>query len=216
MMVNSKSKKKTLTALSNKGLGVFGEVLNTLHSVADTVNKVTPKIVDEGVKVIDSHLEKHKDDFKMPGLSQISVAEAKRILALYPINFSLVLVTPDIKLAQQRPNVIIKTSPKENTKVTPGSFIRVFYADDNVIAISRQLADDQASKKQGMRSRTRVDNQDRIIPVMKGIKLVSSGVNTFAGKLTFNKKIKNSLSKEPLDPSDPVITQETKKTRPSS
>ena len=39
-MVNSKSKKKTLTALSNKGLGVFGEVLNTLHSVADTVNKV--------------------------------------------------------------------------------------------------------------------------------------------------------------------------------
>ena len=115
-MVNSKSKKKTLTALSNKGLGLFGEVLNTL----DTVNKVTPKIVDEGVKVIDSHLEKHKDDFKMPGLSQISVAEAKRILALYPINFSLVLVTPDIKLAQQRPNVIIKTSPKENTKVTPG------------------------------------------------------------------------------------------------
>ncbi|ARE45510.1 hypothetical protein A3778_15530 (plasmid) [Lacticaseibacillus paracasei] len=57
----------------------------------------------------------------------------------------------------------------------------------------------------------RVDNQDRIIPVMKGIKSVSSGVNTFAGKLTFNKKIKNSLSKEPLEPSDPVITQETKK-----
>ncbi|MEN2316383.1 hypothetical protein ABC653_13795, partial [Lacticaseibacillus paracasei] len=111
---------------------------------------------------------------------------------------------------------ILKSSQRgkfasEPTKVTPGSFIRVFYADDNVIAISRQLADDQASKKQGMRSRTRVDNQDRIIPVMKGIKLVSSGVNTFAGKLTFNKKIKNSLSKEPLDPSDPVITQETKK-----
>ena len=94
MMVNSKSKKKTLTALSNKGLGVFGEVLNTLHSVADTVNKVTPKIVDEGVKVIDPYLEKHKDDFKMPGLSQISLSEAKRILAFYPINFSLFLVTP--------------------------------------------------------------------------------------------------------------------------
>ncbi|WP_461215310.1 PASTA domain-containing protein [Lacticaseibacillus sp. GG6-2] len=144
------------SALGNKSLGVFGHVLNSVDSVANTVNKVVPGIVNETTKMVDAHIDKHRDDFKMPNLVGLPLLEAERVLQVYQLQYSVIRVVPAATLASVQPNVVLAMTPKADRKVSPTTFVRISYADDAVIATSQNLraaqqqakADKQAARRQ--------------------------------------------------------------------
>lgn len=154
-MANSKrSTTGGLKKLAGKTFNVADKLLTGAGAVADAIGKVAPSVVDEGAKVIDAHLDKHKKDFKMPGLIDLPLAEAERVMHFYHLQYSLIQVAPAEKYAGRRANVVLDTTPKANAKVAPNSFVRAEYADEDTIEASRQLlASRHAEKKMVKASR---------------------------------------------------------------
>lgn len=175
----SRKKSKSLSSLAGKGFHVLDQVLTSVGSVADTVNKVAPGIVDETSKVIDYHLDKHKDDFRIPSLIDLPLDEAERVLHLYNLEHSLILAAPDPKYANARPNIILAMAPKANSKVSPQTYVRAYYVDDAVIEASRTILDQQEATKARNRNDTINSRQTQVSKLTDNVKSISLG----AGKL---------------------------------
>lgn len=169
------------STLGSKSLGVFGHVLNSVDSVANTVNKVVPGIVNETTKMVDAHIDKHRDDFKMPNLVDLPLLEAERVLQVYQLQYAVIRLTPTAALATIQPNVVLAMTPKANQKVSPTTFVRISYADDAVIAASQNL--------QAARQQAKTDKQAaRRAQAAKLRGAVSGGAAKIAGKLPGRKK----------------------------
>ena len=186
-MPASRKKSKSVSSLLGKGLHTLNTVLTGVDSIAETVNKVAPGIVDETTKVIDHHLDKHKDDFKMPGLIDVPLDEAERVLQLYRLHYSLILVNPDVKYAGVRPHVVLAITPKEHTNVSARTFVRAYYADNDVIEASRKLADQQEADKRRALEESAQARRDQISKLAGGVKSLSLGTLRFAKTLSLHK-----------------------------
>lgn len=155
---NSKASSRKLSAkhglgkvadLADTGLGIVDRFAQSVDKVADTVNKVAPSVIDETSKVVDAHLDKHKDDFKMPDLIDVPLAEAQEILDTYHFKYSLIKVAADPQYAKVQPDRILSMTPKAKATVAPNrfTFVKAFYADSETIAASKQLIIDQENAK---------------------------------------------------------------------
>ncbi|WP_054719556.1 hypothetical protein [Lacticaseibacillus manihotivorans] len=128
---NSKASSRKLSAkhglgkvadLADTGLGIVDRFAQSVDKVADTVNKVAPSVIDETSKVVDAHLDKHKDDFKMPDLIDVPLAEAQEILDTYHFKYSLIKVAADPQYAKVQPDRILSMTPKAKATVAPNRF----------------------------------------------------------------------------------------------
>lgn len=152
-----------LKHLAGKTLNVADKLLTGAGAVADAIGKVAPGIVDEGAKVIDVHLDKHKDDFKMPGLIDLPLTEAQRVMDFYHLQYSLIPVTPAVKYAGCHPNVILETTPKANAKVAPNTFVRAYYADEDAVATSQQILASQVAEKKARKAKKQAARQAHLV-----------------------------------------------------
>lgn len=159
----------------------IGGILGTIAVVAETANKVVPDLVNETTKAVDAHIDKHRDDFKMPNLVDLPVLEAEQILQVYKLQYSAVRVSPAASLASTQPNVVLATTPKAARKVSPTTFVRISYADDAVIAASKNLRDAQQQAKTDKQAARRAQ-------AAKLGGAVSGGATKLAGKLPRRKK----------------------------
>ncbi|WP_281164441.1 PASTA domain-containing protein [Liquorilactobacillus sicerae] len=112
---------------------IFSKVTKTV------LDAVAPDFVDSATKIVGDQLEKRKDYVHIPDVTLISVEEAEKILSQYGFNFSKVLVTPDIKYANKRSFTVIDLSPKVGWAVDPKTYVKIFYANDEIIEKSKSL-----------------------------------------------------------------------------
>ncbi|MFT8458191.1 MAG: PASTA domain-containing protein [Liquorilactobacillus ghanensis] len=122
------------------------KILGKLTKTA--LDAVAPDFVDSTVNVVNQQLEKRKDYIKIPDVISLPIDEASSILESYNFKFSKVLVNPDIKYADKRSLTVLKISPKVGWDVDPKTFVKFFYADDEVIMKSKELKNAAALKKE--------------------------------------------------------------------
>ncbi|WP_203623094.1 MULTISPECIES: PASTA domain-containing protein [unclassified Lacticaseibacillus] len=192
-MTNSKSSTGGLKKLAGKTFNVADKLISGVGSVADAIAKVAPSVVDEGAKVVDAHMEKHKDDFKMPALVDLPLEEAKRVLDFYHLQYALIMATPAPKLATRQPNVILETTPKANTKVAPNAFVRAYYATEETIETSRQMIATRQAAKAEAKANKQAARQAQLHTVTRAAAAIPAAM---AGKLPRRKS-----KKRPTPPS---------------
>ncbi|KRN25898.1 PASTA domain-containing protein [Lacticaseibacillus camelliae] len=91
--------------------------------------------------------DKHQAYVKVPDVSGLSIEDIPPILQKAKFNFASVLAEPDKRYAEKRPNTVLRTAPHANASVPPETFIKVFYADEDVINASKALAAEASEKK---------------------------------------------------------------------
>ncbi len=207
-MSKTNDKSGKLTHLAGKTFTVVDKVLGSIGSVADTINKVAPSVIDESAKVIDAHLEKHKADFKMPGLTGLTLAEAKRILETYQLQYALVLMTPSPKLANAHPDIVLSTTPKEKSKVGLKTFVRVYYVTEAVILASQQIIDDQQTAKANAKAKKQATHRQQLKQATDTAKSLSTGALTGLRHLTKKTAKKSKTKDDRIDITDSAVESE--------
>lgn len=121
------------------------KILGKLTKTA--LDAVAPDFVDSTANIVNQQLEKRKDYIKIPDVISLPIDEASSILESYGFKSSKALLDPDIKYADKRSLTVLKISPKVGRAVDPKTFVKFFYADENVITQSKELRNSAISQK---------------------------------------------------------------------
>lgn len=111
------------------------------------VGTIDQKLLAEATKLVNNQLEKRKGYLHVPDVVSLPITEAGEALEKYGFNYGKFKVTPQAKYANLLPNVVFKVKPRIGSAVPPDTFIKVYFADQQVIADSQQLAAAAAEKK---------------------------------------------------------------------
>ncbi|WP_054723115.1 hypothetical protein [Lacticaseibacillus nasuensis] len=134
-----------------KVLGGGANVIAALGTISGVVgNQVKQSLED--------HHEHHKDDFPLPDLREVPLADAQQVLTNNELLWSLLPVAPAIKYASAQPNVVLATVPKPRAKIAPQGFVKVYYATPETVAASAELLAAQAAQRQAKKSRAAGDD----------------------------------------------------------
>ncbi|OEY82539.1 hypothetical protein NT95_06210 [Oenococcus kitaharae] len=132
------AKKTVKSAVETAGSAALGSLFAAAAS--GTKNMVTDQV------------HKFKDKIYIPDIEGIPVEEAQKILTDFHFKSIKLLVDANKHYANKRTGIVLKTKPKLGSKVSPDTFIKVFYADETIIASSQALLkasqDRQAAKKE--------------------------------------------------------------------
>ena len=145
--------------------------------------------------------DKHQAYVKVPDVSGLLVEDVPPILQKAKFNFASVLAEPDKKYAEKRPNTVLRTAPHANASVPPETFIKVFYADEDVITASKALAA-EASEKKAARNEAVKQLAHKVEDTAK---TTTAGL---AQKLNPKKLLKKKQTQPEADASDQIVDQE--------
>mgnify|MGYP003365100703 CR=1 FL=1 len=123
------------------------KMLGKLTKVAASSILGSDPVEDAVVKIVNDQLEKRKDYVKVPDVIGVPLADAEKILSEYQFKFIRTLADPDIKYVNKRADVVLATKPRGGSSVAPHTFVKLIYADDDVLAASQlQLKDREAQR----------------------------------------------------------------------
>ena len=143
----------------------------------------------------------------MPDVSGLSIEDIPPILQKAKFNFASVLAEPDKRYAEKRPNTVLRTAPHANASVPPETFIKVFYADEDVINASKALAA-EASEKKAARNEAAKQLAHKVEDTAK---TTTVGL---AHKLNPKKLLKKKQAQPEAGATDQTVDQEDKNTEP--
>lgn len=106
------------------------------------------EIADKTLDIVNAHMEKHKQDVKVPDLTGLTIDEAEDILTQFNFKHSRVLVEPHKNYRHKKENIVLRSVPKPNTSVVLGSFIKLYYIDAATIDASQKIIEQQQLHKQ--------------------------------------------------------------------
>lgn len=157
-------------------LGGGADVIAALGTISGVVgNQVKQSLED--------HHEHHKDDFPLPDLREVPLADAQQVLTNNGLLWSLLPVAPAIKYASVQPNVVLATVPKPRAKIAPQGFVKVYYATPETVAASAELLAAQATQRQAKKAARQAMTHRRLQAVTTGVKQVPKGAKQLVGKV---------------------------------
>lgn len=111
-----------------------------ITKTAKTIGEfMAPELLTEATKMVNKQVEKRSDYIKIPNVRQLTIDEAKSILNQFDLIVSTILLDPDIKLANARPNSVLKVTPHSALAVPPKTLVKIFYIDEATALESRRL-----------------------------------------------------------------------------
>lgn len=126
---------------------MMGKARIVSKAAKGTAEVVVSQLVASAAKLAADKLEKRQTYIKLPDVKGMSIDEATRVLTKFGFTFSTVLVEANKKYAGKRSNTVFKTAPRGNGAVAPETFVKIFYANQNVITASDTLAAAAVEKK---------------------------------------------------------------------
>lgn len=137
--------KATDKLVSSKGVSKLAKTVDkSLNVVGDAVGVAA----DVTNHQLDEHRKLHQNDVRVPDIKGLSLAQTKTLLDSLALKYALVAAEPAMALAKAKSDTIVNTVPKANKVLPAGSFIKVYYADDAVIAASQALVAKAQRRKQ--------------------------------------------------------------------
>ncbi|MCX2455253.1 hypothetical protein [Lacticaseibacillus nasuensis] len=178
-----------------KVLGGGANVIAALGTISGVVgNQVKQSLED--------HHEHHKDDFPLPDLREVPLADAQQVLTNNELLWSLLPVAPAIKYAGAQPNVVLATAPKPRAKIAPQGFVKVYYATPETVAASAELLAAQATQRQAKKAARQATTHRRLQAVTTGVKQVPKGAKQLIGKVPLRRH-----QPQPPDPTSPAESE---------
>lgn len=114
---------------------------------APFVIKAAPAVIEQVNKINEQQKEKKKDYIKIPDVLSLPISEATEVLTKYHFNYSLIKLPADEKIALQPANTVLRLTPKGGSNVTPNTFVKLYYADEEIVNESMQKRDTTLAKK---------------------------------------------------------------------
>lgn len=138
--------------------------------------------VEEAVaKIVNNQMDKCKDYVKVPDIVGVPLADAEKVLSEYQFKFIKTLADPDIKYANKRTDIVLATKPKGGSSVPPNTFIKLIYADQEVLAASQLQLKDKAIQQNAQKESNK-------LLMRKLLDTSKSQASKFSDKLKFNLK----------------------------
>ena len=160
------------------------QIIGRLARVATAA--LTPVALDEATKIINRHLDKRKDYVKIPDVKSLYLDEAAKVLEQYEFNYALVKVKADVKYAYNDSDAVLRILPKGGANVDPTTFVKLYYADEEIIKQSNDLFKDMMDQK--------VDKQEKRQQAVRDLTDKTKQVATdVSGKLGLTKKDKSDI-----------------------
>jgi hypothetical protein len=136
----SKVLKKGLKGVTK--MGIEG-LASSVTDVAEATSEVSTVVNHQ----IDGHIERHKDDVKIPDVKGLPTAQAQQFIQDYGLVAAVLIADPQIAYADKAAGVVVRTEPKVNTIVKPGTFVKIYWLNEEVLEASKVLAQETAEKK---------------------------------------------------------------------
>lgn len=114
-------------------------LIKTILKSGDALVDKLPEVIDLGMKMGSDAYEQQKALIKIPGLKDVHIDEAVRVLNELHLIPTLAIAKPAIAYAEENENKVMNSEPKFGTRVNPGTPVIVYYLTQEVIEKSKIL-----------------------------------------------------------------------------
>ncbi|MDN6899655.1 PASTA domain-containing protein [Oenococcus sicerae] len=169
-----------------------GKMLGKLTQIAAGSILGSDPVEEAAAKIVNDQMDKRKDYVKVPDIVGVPLADAEKVLSKYQFKFIKTLADPDIKYANKRTDIVLATKPKGGSSVPPNTFIKLIYADQEVLTASQLQLKDKAIQQNAQKESNK-------LLMHKLLDTSKSQAGKFSDKLKFNLKSHGKHSSQETD-----------------